>query len=208
MFFQRFSLFLTLVLFCLNASSTPHEHSPDPKRKIEESKATNDTVEKEYLLLSPDSATIPKTATSKTKYYPYTQAMSPMIGILLNAQDIGGATQVLYKIDYLIPKFRSPQLEIGVDLSSNSTGFFNIAYRWIHKERSYFRPYFKIGMSHNIIPDEKLASFTNSDNYYLLAGAGLEDLLSPPMSVRLEIHSIIGLRFIGLGLSFGYSWGW
>lgn len=189
--------------------ATTHDYAPQNNSKENKLPVTNDQfLKNENLIVSPQEHEAFDSENTQTSYYPYLQSMSPMIGVLFNANDITDGNAVLYRVVYLVPKVHSPQLEVGVDLVSDSTGFFHFAYRWISAERSPFRPYFKIGASHNLIPNEKLASFTNTNNYFVLSGIGLEDLLSPPMSVRFEAHLLIGIKSISIGLSFGYSWGW
>ena len=143
-------------------------------------------------------------------FYPYTQSMSPKLGLLFDMANTDSDDAFLYLlgVNYMLPRYRSPQLELSADLISNSTGHLSAVVRWILFERNSFRPFYKAGLTHKVEADQQLGSFTNLDNYLIRVGAGLEEYLKDPASIRLEAELSIGLENIFFGLILGYSWGW
>lgn len=149
---------------------------------------------------------VPAVKEQSIKYYPFLNSGSPRLGILFNSENIKEPSYLL-GFTYMFPKYKSPQIEIGFDLLNNNTGFLQISKRYIINERQYFRPYYKWGGAILMMPETKLAGLFAIQNYYLRLSVGLEDLLKPPMSVRIELEASIGAKLY-FALNFGYSWGW
>lgn len=59
-----------------------------------------------------------------------------------------------------------------------------------------------------IDPDEELATSSNFENYLIRAGVGLEDIIKPPRSVRMDLDVAIGAEDIWVVFHYGYSFGW
>jgi hypothetical protein len=115
---------------------------------------------------------------------------------------------LLLGFNYLIPKQSSPQWEVGADLSLASQGHINVMRRFIYNERGSFRPYYKYGVMHKFVADEKFASLSNWENYLGKIGIGFEDILRPPRSLRLELEAAMGAEDIFVMFTYGYSYGW
>lgn len=141
------------------------------------------------------------------RFYPYTQSGSPRAGILLEATDIS-SSKAFFGLSYMLPSKQSPHWEVSFDMSTQSLAFLSVNRRTIFDERRSFRPYYKWGVANIINSEYKLASLVELKNYQLKMGLGIEDLLTPPMSVRLEAEVGVGLENIYLLISLGYSWGW
>ncbi len=147
------------------------------------------------------------TGEDKIQYYPYLQSISPRVGLLVNSDDLK-RSETVYSILYLLPKIESPQIEVGAEVIPNFEGFLHVSKRHIFKQRDYFRPFVKYGLNLSVVSKENLATFFNFKNYGLRVGMGLEDLLRPPMSLRIDIEALISAQSTALIVTFGYSWGW
>jgi hypothetical protein len=62
-------------------------------------------------------------------------------------------------------------------------------------------------LTHEAVPEDKLATFVNLENYYLRIGIGFEDVIKLPKSVRLEIEGLAGTEKQMYKICLGYSWG-
>ena len=203
-------IFLTLVVLSLTSKADPHTFAPNKKINSENHSTILDKKNHENLVISNGIGTDSNNKELKEYYYPYLHSISPRLGFILDAADLskGGAIPVILGFTYLSPNYRSPQWEVGADLLTTSIGQISAAKRWIVTPRSSFRPFYKLGMTHKVQPDEQLASFTNFKNYYIEGTVGIEDLLAPPMSIRMDLVLQVGTEDVWVGAIFGYSWAW
>ncbi|MCB0343254.1 MAG: hypothetical protein KDD59_13495 [Bdellovibrionales bacterium] len=143
------------------------------------------------------------------RYYPYHQAISPRAGLFIDRVNFRETRQANFFIgfNYLMPKYYSPQWEIGVDIGNDSRGYINVLRRWTINEREGLRPFLKFGVLHRAEPRDRFATFLNKDNYFAKAGGGLEDLMEKPVSFRFDVELAVGIQdIIALG-ALGFSWG-
>ena len=206
-------MILTLVISSANVWAKPHQDM-NPVADKEESHSTDNQVEpidfneKNLSVSTPPNA---KSRKIKDQHYSYIQSVSPRIGTLIDTgqfgEDFGKAFKMLYGFNYMFPKNRSPQLEVGADLIKDNNGQFHASKRWIINERSSFRAFYKLGGTIAAIGKEGFATFTNFDNYYARATIGLEDYYKDPMSIRLELEIAANFENVFAYLTFGYSWG-
>lgn len=147
--------------------------------------------------------------TLRSLYYPYKQSMSPRLGGVIDPDLVrDGEFPFLFGISYMLPRNRSPQVEFTFDLLTNSKAHLSAMLRRIFYERESFRPFVRAGVTLAADSDERLATFSNWENYLARASIGMEDVIEMPMSVRLEMEVLIGSRDQMLVFSFGYSWAW
>jgi hypothetical protein len=143
-------------------------------------------------------------------YYSYRQSLSPHVGFILDHEriDANGSFPMIFGLAYMFPRRHSPQVEISFDLLTDSSGQFSAVLRRVFWEHERFRPYVKAGLTLAADADEQLATLSNWDNYMGRAGAGFEDFLNAPMSVRIEVDLVANTDHQMLAFTFGYSWGW
>lgn len=191
--------------------SRPHEDTP-PALEEQKPSANASQIPKDQLVISqPEFQDRESESEEEPRiHYQYTSSASPRIGGYLDNNLFKEKKSALYSFGatYLLPRNRSPQLEVGADVLSNSSGHIHASRRMIWAEREAFRPFYKLGLSHRIQADYKLASLVRVKNYYLQTSIGLEDLIRRPMSVRIEVQFEFNLSNQFLSLFFGYSWGW
>lgn len=200
---------MTLVVSC-SAVASPHSNAPESDTETateQDSKPVETLEEQGFIVTQPPSQETQKQET--VYYYPYRQSMAPRFGLFIDPDELKDeGLEYFLGITYLQPRLRQPQLEYSADMVSNSTGLISAAFRWTLYATNSFRPFFKAGLTHHWISEERLASLSNFENYYVRGSAGLEDLLKAPVSVRLEFELLVGTEgFLSL-LSLGYSWGW
>lgn len=140
-------------------------------------------------------------------YYPYRQALTFRAGL---ASDFPKASfnDSVMGFQYLFPKFLSPKLEAGADLHQDSVGHLHVGLRWIAWEREYFRPSGKISLDHLADADERLATVTRIDNYYVRLSGTLEYVVWNPYSLRLEHELLVNLDRCWQVITLGISRGW
>ena len=142
-------------------------------------------------------------------FYPYRQSMSPKLGILLDPDMLRESEVPLaLGIRYMLPRRRSPQWEIGFDILTEEGAHVYLGKRFITNPRRPFRPYFTVSGMLSAQAEERLATITDFKNYYVKLGAGFEDIIKLPMSVRIEVEFAVGLERQFAIFNFGYSWGW
>lgn len=145
----------------------------------------------------------------KTYFFPYKQSMSPQLGILLNAEKLkDGDLPLLIGIQYLIPRHRPPQWEAAFSISTDGEAYISLGLRKIENPRRYFRPYGKLSGTLVADADERFATITDINNYFIKGTVGIEDVVKIPMSIRLEAELAVGLESQFALLNIGYSWAW
>ncbi|MCB0414709.1 MAG: hypothetical protein KDD50_10275 [Bdellovibrionales bacterium] len=140
--------------------------------------------------------------------YTSTQAITVRLGSFIDLKDNGNSGKAMFGGSYLFEKIYSPKWELGADMISNAQGLIHLFRKTIFTERSSFRPYYKYGLSHLLIPKESLASIVNYKNYMISGGVGFEYLMVNPISVRLDFEAHTGVQFASSNFNLGFSFGW
>lgn len=201
---------VAFVIWSGAATAKVHTHSPDqpPPKSSEEDQNKIDLEEQNLTIVQPPPANPEVTADLKNAYYyPYQQSLTPRVGFVLRSEE-DDRISMLYGLQYMLRRFVSPRLEMGIDYLSSADLHVNAGIRYIFYEKSFFRPYYKFGLTHQADPSDLLATFLDSDNYYLRSSFGMEDVIVLPRSVRFEAEFAIGLKDWFLAFSGGYSWAW
>jgi hypothetical protein len=209
------SIFLNLMTFVLLIGGAPIAASPTletdlfPPETADENQELKDVeqqLEEKGLIVSEP---LEVKSDDIQIYYPYQQSMAPRLGVLIDPDLLRDRDlPLLVGITYMLPKRRAPRWEIGFDVVVDDGAHFSIGQRHIWGEPHSFRSYVKISALLAANAEEKLATITDIDNYFLKLSVGLEDVIKMPMSVRLETELVAGLERQYLIFSFGYSWGW
>ena len=161
----------------------------------------------ENLSVSQPPAPNGKPPPPDARYYAYRQALTFRAGMASDFPDVEFKDVVL-GFQYLFPKFLSPKLEAGADLYEEGRGHLHVGMRWFMWERSYFRPSGKIGLDHRAESEERLATLTKIDNYYVRLSGTLEYVVWNPFSLRLEHELLINFDNTQTALTLGLSRGW
>jgi hypothetical protein len=197
-------LIFTMLIGSATAWSTPQNTVPDPKPS-EETENFNPLPEDMQIAKPPGQT--PELKTSRARYYPYEQQLTFRVG--KSAASTGGQLDnTLIGFQYLFPKFLSPKLEAGADLHEEAEGHLHVGMRWIYHERSYFRPSAKASGDILLKSDERLATFSKIDNYFIRGTATLEYVAWNPYSIRLEYEVYLGMKDQLFAVSIGVSRGW
>ncbi len=195
----------TIVLILSPVSmAAPAMDAPSPQ---EEPSPWPDTTPDENLSIAePPDPTLP-TPAANARYYPYRQALTFRGGY---ASDFPKTNfdEVVIGFQYLFPKFLSPKLEAGADLLEESRGHIHVGFRIFAWEKSYFRPSVKVSLDHLAEAEERLATLTRIDNYYVRFSGSLEYVVWNPYSIRLEHELLVNLDRTWQLLTLGISRGW
>ncbi len=185
----------------------PPGKPPGPSSPVTPTGPTEPSRElEEYnLIATPPAQPLPPEA-SRTYIYPYRQALTPRIGLVTSTDDDEPDTSLL-GILYLWPRYLPPQAEIGADFVNKRGGHINFSVRDIFFERGYFRPFWLWGITHEVVPEDRLATFVNIENYYFRVALGMEEVIVLPQSFRLELELLAGTRKQMAIVSAGCSWG-
>jgi hypothetical protein len=203
--------FLTLVGLIHSTSlvfATPNNYAPETK-ETEELKEKVDPRLKELSIADPPVVTNPE-AVKKKVYFRYQKSMSPRLGLLFDPAIIRKDKKLLsvFGFHILFPRQKQPQWEAGVDLVTNSTGRIHLARKWTFDPNDALRPFLKAGAGCRLIGKEQLSSIARIDNYQVRFSLGMEDFISDPMSVRIELDTGLGIKYQEFVLALGYSWAW
>ncbi len=200
-------LTLVLVLFTYSASASPHDTAPSPEANELKSESESGLIEKNNLIISESQTSAPPA--QPIEFFPFRNSLAVRFGLLIDmdlARD--GSVPYFLGFQYLFPRKQQPQFELGADIFSHSKGQINAGFRHSFYPYQYFRPYVKLGVSHQTNTNENLATFFSIKNYIAKFAIGLEDVLTLPKSVRIELEGGVGLESTALYMSLGYSWSW
>lgn len=144
-------------------------------------------------------------------FYPYKKEIMARAGIVIGFRDSSDPRNVINPLigfNYMIPSEFSPKYEVGADISfSTNRGHMWVMKRNIFNEKGSFRPYYNFGVMNNVVPSENLASFSNSENYLIRFGGGLENIIRPPRSGVVELELAVGRKDLLVIFTYGASWG-
>lgn len=199
----------TIVLILLqpksHAAPTPEvPESPKAEEQWGDGKSADENMA--VTPAAPVQITQPKS--NSLRYYTARQAVTVRAGFALNLSNSDEDTETLLGVQYLMPKFLSPRLEIGADLHSDDSGHIHAGLRKVFSERSYFRPSLKAGLDVLLKGEEQLASTGNINNYYVRTAATLEQVVWYPNSIRLETEILFGLKRLHSITTLGFSRAW
>lgn len=197
-------LIFLLLISSATAWASPLDTVPDAKTS-EETEIFTPLPEDMQIAKPPSKTPTPKP--TRTDYYPYEQQLTFRFGKAAGT-DGHKLDDTLYGFQYLFPKFLSPKLEAGADLHDEAAGHVHVGMRWIYQERSYFRPSAKVSVDARLDAEERLATFSRINNYFLRGTTTLEYVAWNPYSVRLEYEVYLGLKDQLFAISVGISRGW
>lgn len=185
-----------------NASPSLELKDLDPAEAQNETKTLD-----ENLVVSEAPQLKSKPPPGELRYYPYQQALTFRTGYESDFPKIGVDDWVL-GFQYMFPKFLSPRLEAGADLHREGNGHLHVGVRWIHNEKSYFRPSAKLAFDHMTESKYGFATLSKFENYYLRGGGTLEYVAWNPYSIRLDNEVIVNFEKFRFLLLIGISRGW
>ncbi len=199
-----------------SASAATHSEGPAPKRG-DDPDVVAPPEKLENISVSPVKQFQGDIDAFVTKYnrndffYPYRQELIWHAGIVIGFKDSSNSSNIINPLlgfDYILPREFSPKYETGADLSlMTARGHFWFVRRRIINEKGSFRPYYSYGLMHNFVPDQRLASFSNSENYLVRVAAGLENIMQPPKSAIVELVLAVGQNDMLMMFTYGASWG-
>ncbi len=152
-----------------------------------------------------------------TYYYPYTHELILFAGANDVVQDtsrtypiftgLGGLSYVFPTLFDRTNRNISYRWEGGGEFSDGGQFQFWLARRHVYDPTYAFRPYYSYGIMHNLVPSQQLASFSNWNNYLVRLAIGMQDVITPPHSLQLEIVAAAGPKDIFLLATCGIAWG-
>lgn len=165
------------------------------------------TPSSENLAIAPAPQSKSKAPPPEVRYYPYHQSLTIKAG-----EEFGLAPLELengvFALEYQLPEFLSPRYEIGAEIEDDNTGDVYFGFRKTYRERTYFRPSWRLALDNAIDPNKNLATFVDIDNYYLRASAAVDCTFWRPWSLRLEAESLFGVRKTRAQVLAGITLGW
>ncbi|MEQ1875021.1 MAG: hypothetical protein ABL958_00150 [Bdellovibrionia bacterium] len=206
-----FALTLTLVLTCAfrsyaaTSTSAPELSTSEDQQPEQESSANIEGV----TITQPPPLTARAKTTSTEIFFPYQSSVSPRAGV--GSHTRRPTNEPYFYFVGLNLMFDSPNnrhIEVGVDLTSESHGLLHIGHKWVFQHNSAFRPYFKIGPTVALVPNEQLGTFLKYENYQARVAGGFEKLLKVPMSLRFDLEAALCSGRAEFATALGYSWAW
>ncbi len=208
--------FLTIVLMpaFLFGSQTPVDKILDDNKAITGRKIEEIKESEESKLLNDKGLKVTQPLEKKENLTPqhefpffYEYALGGRLGVSVDQEDDGFSFPILFGFFYRFPFLEKFPTEISVDLLSNSKGVLDVSYLYYLAKRN-LRLYGKAGLSVFLIAEDKLATLSNLDNYGANLAVGMEDILYPPLSFKVELGARVGLEQVTGYFIFGYSWSW
>jgi hypothetical protein len=216
MLLKNLCLFLTLVGAVSNGFAAPHLDSP-PTKIIDE----EEELEASEFKLNNFSITQPEKKSkfenyvrsfSKSDYYhSYHQSIYVFAGLILPFVDSTDDEDLLnysLGVSYDFKSRNSPKWEAEAIWTTLSVGQLSAMRKHIYNEKASFRPFYRYGVTYKVVPEEKMASAGNFENFLFRVGVGFEDIQKPPKSLRFGIDAAIGVEDIWVMANLGYAWGW
>jgi hypothetical protein len=213
---RMFFLISTLVwATSFNAVAAPIEDAPLPRENEEENTPVDPQKMENLSIAKPkhvatDMPTFVERFNRENYFYSYKGELILHGGFTISFQDAAEPANLINPLigfDYVFPNEFAPKWEMGVDLSFTSRAYIWFSRRHIVNEKGSFRPFYNYGIMQDFVPDQKLASLSNWDNYLIRVGAGLENTVSPPRSNVVELELAGGTKDLILMFTYGASWG-
>lgn len=210
-----FCIFLTLVGVTLSAK--PHSDSPEAKVESEPVMGETDALVLDNLSASPNPLgnsrldEFVRTFNKDDYYHAYRQSIFAYVGAVMgsiDSQDSVGLINYMFGFTWELPKALSPKYEVGAAWATMNAGQMSFSRKIIYNEKGAIRPFYKYGLILKIEPDDQAANLTDTENFLIRAGVGLEDIKKPPKSVRVDLDLAIGKNDLWVMFQYGYSWGW
>jgi hypothetical protein len=209
--------FSILTLVCVEAAGAPHGDAPRPE-DIEAEAPAGET--ESPLILDNTSITVPPTRSRfeeymqkfnrRDYYHSFRQSIYVHLGAIValeNSTDYDHLMALSSGFMWQPRKQFSPKWEVGAAWSMMGVGQIVGMRKHIYNEKAAFRPFYKYGVTLKIDPDEQSANVSDFENYMLRAGVGLESILKPPRSVRLDLDVALGQDDLWILFQYGYAWG-
>ena len=206
---------LTFVLTPLSVQAAPFSDPDNYKEKTVETIAEPPDFER-YNMVPAKLPKLKKRAHQNLSrlggedyYFPYTSALAVRMGLWTDLAETSSGSDLEFAIgfDYTIESYYSPHWEVGVDLTSDDFGLISFGSKHTWNEKGIYRPFYKLGVTHKLNPDDRLASLTNYKNYMALAALGFENSLRGVVSLRLDLELTVGVRDVLIFFYTGISWG-
>ncbi|MCB0393878.1 MAG: hypothetical protein KDD25_04935 [Bdellovibrionales bacterium] len=142
--------------------------------------------------------------------YLHNESLGPRIGLIFDPAELSNQKlpDYLLGLNYMFASKTGTHWDLSVDVNSNASGHMIFSRRWVFYRLERFRPHTKTGLALLLSPVDGLGSFLRFTNYNFYASVGFEDLISDPMSMKLELELIAGSEQMAALLVFGYVWGW
>jgi hypothetical protein len=209
------AVLLTLVVLKTSiVEAKPHSDAPKDSVVVDDEEVVSqETIDALSITPpKPDSFREYSQQFSRSDYFHnYRKAITLRAGAVFGFEDSSDdedLTNALFGFSFLVPRKRSPQLEVGADLSTVGHGHFTFMSRHIFNERSSFRPYYRYGVMHKLDPDDKFASFSDWENYLGRFGFGFENSTRRSRSWRIEVELAAGGKDILGFLTLGHVYSW
>lgn len=110
---------------------------------------------------------------------------------------------------YMFESKGSTHVEAGFDLFPKREEFLiHAGLKFIHMYTESFRPFYRLGAALKLDSGDKFNTPIKTENYFIFGGLGFEDVISDPLSFRVDLelfYSLDNILFlVQTGLSFGF----
>lgn len=95
------------------------------------------------------------------------------------------------------------RLSSQVLLLQNNTLFLSTSWDYT-PSRTQFRPYYGVGLAHQVLASKQISNLLEIEQYYLTGKAGIEYLLESKHGLLAEAKLLLGTQSYALQVTFGY----
>lgn len=202
--------FLTLVSFGFFSQATTTEPSPDFRDKDAQEKEIQ--VDQTKVQLTHPTQPPPLSADQLRRaapyFYRYRSDFSVSSNLMWgNRLDSDKTAPVL--ISGLHHQFANANLksyELSGEVISDGTGLLSLARKW-NLSRGRLRPFYQLGLSILIDPDDQFATVLYLKHYLIRAGAGFEYSFGGSFSLRADLLALLGAGSQQAGAGLALVWG-
>ncbi|MEO0334913.1 MAG: hypothetical protein AAF202_00860 [Pseudomonadota bacterium] len=208
---------MNLMTFVLLSLCAPSLAAPSVDGDLESSSSKSSPPEEmsrqrfETLgpVLSIDNSPLKKPKPDPLNFmYPYKRSITARTGLTLDPQELKeGKLPLLIGAAYMLFDKSPRRYEALFNFTTNSVAQLGLTRRHMVNEPNHYRGFWSYGAVVQMMPEERLATFANLQNYFAAASLGMEDVMNMPKSVRLEIQLLAGTAGQAAILYVGSSWG-
>ncbi len=189
-------IFLTLVWVAPAALAAPTANPQSNLPTISNAEANDD-----MLFVPPGTY---------SKIFKYKNTLAFGAGLLLGSYSYKNDSSSLFGFDFLYNRYykRDRTWSMAGLWLADQTGQARLGHTWYIASERELRAFYDLSVGLALLPDELLATFINSRNFFVRGSLGLETLLTIDSGVRVELGALSGQKgpVYLLGLSYTYSW--
>ncbi len=198
----------SLALMPSAALAAKSQPTPDfTERPNDETVATPDELERAKVVNATTPPSVARRAAEENAYfYKFRNSLSFRAGLEESLNDVENPGP-LFGFLYAFPLQDLRGVEAGADLSRDGNGTIHFASRQTSGTEK-FRWFYKLGGGIKIVASDQLVTFLRLRNWQARLSGGFEFTVSDPVSLRLDLDSVLNTSGVSLLGTLGVQFAW